>query len=806
MPADSDVLDSLAELDAGMRERDFDYARELADRLLAPLPNQRPSQWAIENIIFDEPEIKGPFTLEGRHYTEEPIDNIDDDSVRKETYCWGTGNGKTIVNMVKAGWAFENEPFRGLWVMPAKEGEGGARQFNNTRMSKMVRASRCFQNKIPSGAERHKFSGLRLEFAGNILGFVGSNSPGQVGANRCRLVFKDETDKFKSFLTRDPITGEYKESGANYLADERTKQVPRSKKMGSSTPTTESGIIWKDLMSSDLRRRFLPCPHCGRHHPSSKRFVLVKDAQFTVLPTKMPDGAAIAFAELRWDKQAKRRDGSWDYDRVVRSARFECPHCGGHITDNHRLWLDQNGVWIPTNPAVRDHRGYHLPSFYAPWTGRDYESSWGGMAKKFLEKLEQNEVSGFINSDLAEVNAHQQHVDKTVIEISSDKPQPTSVIRTKTFSIDHQQLYPKFWYIVREWIASILRPARTAEQQTAFLKSLPSDQKALVDKLAGSPGAAAVPAAAGVYSPHNILAQVQRTDHWPAIADWLIANTLTGKSLAQFFREEFQSDLIRLLEFVAKQKEVNVNLGRQGDSQALEIGSADSWDELNEIQQRQRVANTDVIIDARFGERDNSEVFAECFRRCVPAGFCYFMPIGAGGRFFPSPIPGGKPFALAGWRPVMGFPEHKVWPNKDKIRLPYGLVIDDPYKGTIDARKYLHYVFQFDAQWALSELAKIRKKYAWELAHSVQFTGYDSKMGKVNLAEYNRHMKGYFWNSTLNCWDAPAKGGGSQSRARPNHLYDCEKNAAAYAVWKGIFRYERAPGSVPPADGKPQGS
>src|SRR6185312_15999725 len=83
-----------------------------------------------------------------------------------------------------------------------------------------------------------------------------------------------------------------------------------------------------------------------RHHPSSKRFVLVKDAQFTVLPTKMPDGAAIAFAELRWDKQAKRRDGSWDYDRVVRSARFECPHCGGHITDNHRLCLDRTRLRI----------------------------------------------------------------------------------------------------------------------------------------------------------------------------------------------------------------------------------------------------------------------------------------------------------------------------------------------------------------------------------------------------------------------------------------------------------------------------
>lgn len=785
-----------ADLDAGMLERDFDLAHEFVDRLTAPLPTKRPHQWAVENIVFDEPEIKGPFDLTGRQYMIEIIDTIDDDTVRKLTNCHGTGNGKTTMFMVMFGWAAANEPFRGLWVMPTKEGEGGVRQFNNKRLIPMLKASACFRDKLPTGNERHKVSGLSLEFAGNVLGFVGSNSPSQVGANRCRLVFKDETDKFKSFLTRDPITGEHKEAGANYLADERTKQVPRSKKMGSSTPTTEAGIIWKDLMSSDLRRRFLSCPLCGRHHPSSRRFVLVKDAQFTVLPPKLSDGTAIPLAELRWDKEAKRRDGSWDYDRVVRSARFGCPHCHGHVRDEHRIALDKNGIWIPTNPNVRDHRGYHLPSFNAPWTGRDFESSWGGMAKKFLEKLEQNEVSGYINSDLAEVNAQQQHVDKTVIEISSEKALTTSVVRTTTLSVDHQQLYPKFWFVVRQWIASILRPARTVDQQAAFLKALSSEQKARVEKLIGP---AAPAKEVTLYSPGNILAQVQRTDAWPAIVDWLIANTLTGKTLSEFFQGEFKADLIRFIEFICKQKEVNVNLGRQGDSQALEIGSADSWDELDELQIRHKIAPTDVIIDARFGELDNSEVFAECFRRCVPSGFCYFMPIGAGGRFFPSAIPGGKPFALAGWRPVMGFPDHKVWPNKEKIRLPYGLVIDDPYKGTIDARKYLHYVFQFDAQWALSELARIRKRYLWELAHSVRFTGFDGKMGAVNLAEYNRHMKGYYWNSQTSAWDAPAKGGGSQSRARPNHLYDCEKNAAAYAVWKGIFRYELTGQNPPPA-------
>ena len=217
-------------------------------------------------------------------------------------------------------------------------------------------------------------------------------------------------------------------------------------------------------------------------------------------------------------------------------------------------------------------------------------------------------------------------------------------------------------------------------------------------------------------------------------------------------------------------------------------------EELDEAQRRHNVANPDMIVDARFGSMDNAEVYAECFRRCPPAGFCYYAPLFTGlvgGHFSSAPRPGAKPFALTGWQPCMGFPEHKVWTNREKIRLPYGQVVHDPFSGKMEARQFFQYCFQFDAQWALSELARVRKRYAWGLAHDVKFMGYNGAMQAVGLGEYNLHMKGYYWDEREQRWEAPGKRGGSQSRRHPNHLYDCEKNMVARAVWKGIFKYEK---------------
>lgn len=816
---------------AMVRAVDWNFYVELCHRYCAPIPTYQPSEWLeTAGIYLQIDATRGKshadklFSFTGREYLRELIDQCEDPDILFQSFCAGTGIGKTLRDYGIIIYELYHNAFSGLYVMPALTGSGSAAEISHEIIS-TLEASPVFESKLPKGhhARKESLTRFKIEFDGNHVAFVGGQSTSKLGGKRCRLVFIGEQDKTKEKLGP--------EEGADYLAAERTKGMADSKIFRGSSPSIEGRAIWKALMGngdnsgSDCRRRFLPCPHCnqtasglngGASVPESRSenpvnpvnsvsslkgwFVLIKDAQYnTALPTKLPDGTPIPFAELRWDKEAKRKDGSWDMDRVIRSTRFECPHCGGHITDKHRLWLDKNGLWIPTRKGEIGHAGYQLSSFYAPlvtdqFGEAGFKSTWGGMAQKFLNAIESGTIGGYINSDLAEVNASQDKSDTTTIEISTGNNGPcASNVYWTELSSDRQAKYPGFWYRVRRWCLSVLRPPRTPEQEAEFFKQLTGDQKTALETLRGP-----LMKSDALYTPEKIVAQITRTDHWPKIADWLIANSITGPRLNEFFQVEFQTDLIRMLEFIAKQPAVNVPLGRAGDSELIEFGSADSWEEIDDVQRRHRIANPDVIMDARFGSMDNAEVFAECFRRCPPAGFCHYSPIitpfGPRGRFSKTPMPGYRPFAEWGWTPVLGYPEHKVWPGKDKIRLPYTQEVNDPFVGKMEARQFYQYVFKFDAQWALSELARIRKKYAFTIAHDCKFYGHTADMRPVTIAEYNLHMKGYYWDEKEQRWEAPGKQGGSQSRRHPNHLYDCEKNGAARAVWKGIFRYQRDAG------------
>lgn len=803
-----------AELDEAMAGRDFDFALELAGRLLAPLPVEEPDMWAESApVIFNEQEIRGRCDFTGRNYLRRPIRDNNNHQVREQTLVFGRGCGKTLTQIIGILYKIKHAPPRGQMVFPATKGEGGSQNFVTTRLIPDLEATPAMAELMPAGQKRFEVNGQHVRLNGAHFGFVGSNSAGQVVGNRLSDIRMDEKEKFKFKLGN--------EAGTADLITGSTEGVAEYQIFNTSTPSIEEGLIWKDLSRSNLHLYFVPCPLCngGQHAAKEEDRVreMVADGLkgwiiygwskdfITALPEviSVPGpvmGTSIPYGFVYWDKSAKARDGEWDMNAVARTTHVACPHCKGHIFDTGRRadmtankeWMDANGGWLCVKPGELKHVGYHCSSLYAPVMNE--ESSWGGRAVKFLSACAEGgtKVLNFVNAILALVYANQESQDRTRIEVPGATAAAVgSVTYWTDLSVDNQQLYPSKWLVCRRWIASVLRAARARDAQNKFFNELPGAEQTLVENLLGTTPDCSTAGGKGpaLYSPQWIVEEVQRTDHWVRICDWLLANGLIGPRLTEFFQTEFQGDLIRMLEFVCKQPGVQVKLGRQGDSEAVEIGSADSWEEIDEVQKRNGVANVDVIIDARFGSMDNGEVFAECFRRCpAPKGFVYFTPLLNGGKFFGSPFPGSKPFAVAGWTPVMGFPEHKVWANKDKIRLPYGEVVDDPFKGTSEARQSFQYVFQFDAQWALGELARIRKKYEWGLAHNCRFTGFNSAMKAVTLDDYNKHMKGYFWDEREGRWVAPGKKGGSQSRAHPNHLYDCEKNSLARAVWKGIFR------------------
>lgn len=450
------------------------YARKLILRFCAPRPIEHASVWAEREFVLNEPKIKGPFNLRGRMYLKEMVDAWGPlpESLKGGTdfiTCAGTGIGKTIGNMAGLCYRLANDPTRALIVKPTSGGPAGAGSFSKTRLQRAIKATKCLRDKIPTkGMARYDFSTAQMIINGSIVDLTGSNSVGQLAENRCDIVWQDEIDKYPT------LTETSKEASPIVLADERTKSVAEARRYKQSTPTLDKTGIWEEFKKTDQRRFFVPCPHCNKEayerisvnkesnnsriyskskkgipetikgNEESSRFtgwvVFAWSKRFSVFESKGYE------AYIRWDDKAKKSDGTWDYEKVVRTAHAICPWCAGKILNSHKSAMVDHGEWVATASGIPGYIGWHLPSMYS--TARDCD--FGQMAKKFLTAKRSVEgVKGFINSDLAEPDMNQS--------VSTDKVGMAGahIEITKQWitiiSVDHQEKAPYFWWLARAW-------------------------------------------------------------------------------------------------------------------------------------------------------------------------------------------------------------------------------------------------------------------------------------------------------------------------------------------------------------------
>lgn len=404
----------------------LDQATLNAVRYFSDVPKQSPADWCVENLRFDEAGNRGPFVTSGREYIIDVINDFGNKGVHDEVLLCGSQIGKTVMFMAGAAWASQNDPCNFFWVMPSIN---LAQRFTRKRWIPMLKASTGTANSLPTGAQRHDLKTLEQRVGASAFTFVGSNSPAGLSSEPCRRVILDEVDKFDTGNT---------EADAVNLAEQRTKGQANPQRWKSSTPTMVEGLIWQEAMKGDFRRYNVSCPLCGTHHPTSRRFVLAWSEAYTVLPK-----ANVAY--VVWDKEAHRTDGSWDMDRVFRSARFQCPYCAGHILDGHKTTMNREGVWVATRTASSGFVSRHLPSLYACTP----ETSLGNLAMKFLNaKKSLLGLQGFINGDLAEPYQSQDRqrerielVSKTQIEMGEEWH--------LQLTADCQFKSPHFWYVAR---------------------------------------------------------------------------------------------------------------------------------------------------------------------------------------------------------------------------------------------------------------------------------------------------------------------------------------------------------------------
>ena len=328
-----------------------------------PHPRQSVTEWAEANISFSSrfTSSPGPFRVRSYPYMREWLDAFHPASgVRSMALLCGAQVAKSTAIQVGMAYRLCRAPAPALWVLDTQT---NAQSFSESRWQVMIDDNEVLRAEMPGNKD--KFKNLDQAFRRMHLWFVGSNSPGNLAGRSISLLCLDEVDKYK--------TKTKQEAAAVQLAVQRTASFPMALIVQTSTPTTQEGSIWKAWLEGDQRRFWVPCPHC---------------AEMTLLNWPM----------MKWDEDAKIDDNRWDLKRVRETARLECPHCAGHLTDALKTKMLREGEWRAENlGALPGHRSYHLPALYS------VRRSFGALAVKFLQdKQSLMGLQDFVNSILAE--------------------------------------------------------------------------------------------------------------------------------------------------------------------------------------------------------------------------------------------------------------------------------------------------------------------------------------------------------------------------------------------------------------------
>lgn len=317
-------------------------------RILSPESSAEPGQWKTERVPHAREimQVLSPT---------EPTQEI--------TFVAGTQVAKTEIGNNFVGYIIDVAPGPAMMVYPTS---GTGKRSSKTRIALMVDAMPRLREKISDKQRDETNSATLKRFPGGVLVIAGANSAADLKSMPVRYLFEDEIDEYPEDLDG--------QGPAIELAEKRADTFPRKKIYRTSTPTRKGDRrIWGYYLKSDQRKRYVPCPHCQQEQ------VLVWE-QFRWETRRVWEVTAADSGELvqvpEGTEGAKERDTGELVD-----AWYECLHCLERIEERHKEWMLPRGRWVQQRPDVKNHAGFHLPSFYSPigW------HSWRQVVEKRLE-------------------------------------------------------------------------------------------------------------------------------------------------------------------------------------------------------------------------------------------------------------------------------------------------------------------------------------------------------------------------------------------------------------------------------------
>lgn len=286
-----------------------------------------------------------------------PMKAVTEQGVRTITVMCCTQLMKTELILNTIGYFVDNDPCPILVVQPKHE---LAKKFSSVRLSEMIKATPKLEPQFNTDQQRRDATNTasHKDFPGGHVTIVSAAVPGDLAMFAIRVVLLDEIDKY------DESAGD--EGDPVNLAEERmSKYSSNSLSIRVCSPTIKDNSRIEDSYnSSDMRKPFVACPHCGH-----KQIML--------------------WPNVKWDKNERG-------EPIPESAAYCCTSCGTLWSEHDRHTALEKIYWRQTadffcNVCDQENK----PSKWDPQDGSQWDENGHAICQHCFEGKCDNTHAGF---------------------------------------------------------------------------------------------------------------------------------------------------------------------------------------------------------------------------------------------------------------------------------------------------------------------------------------------------------------------------------------------------------------------------
>ncbi|MEI7636362.1 MAG: terminase gpA endonuclease subunit, partial [Syntrophus sp. (in: bacteria)] len=412
---------------------------ESVRKIFRKVKKRRPSVWCEHHRVVTMSSRPGRWKNNVTPYLAGVMDASFFVSVRQIAICAApqTGKSEAVNNCI--GVAIDQEPGPVIMVYPD---EKTSDENCEDRIQPMIKKSPRLRTYMTGLAD--DMSKKHIKLIHLPIYFAWARSASSLANRPCKYAVNDEVDKYTNTVGK-------KETSAILLTKARlTTYSGQEKHWIISTPTIESGPIWKALKASQVCFDYwVECPYCGKEHKMS-------------------------FAQIKWahktEPGADDKFHSEDPELIESEglAWYECPLCQAEWNEYDRDTAVRNGRWmerkknndgtpspdpgLPLFEYLKTFRpgkiAFHIPSWLSTFV------SFGEIAASFLRGLsDREEFKNFYNKHLVEpwkltvISKNENQILAARCDLGAQIVPELAI--ALSLGVDVQKY--GFWFVVRAW-------------------------------------------------------------------------------------------------------------------------------------------------------------------------------------------------------------------------------------------------------------------------------------------------------------------------------------------------------------------